>query len=275
MKCATFNVNSIKMRLPIVLDWLAAHQPDILGIQELKGLDFPVDAFRTAGYDAIVVPQKAYNGVALVVGPNVVRDTTPPVTQLPGMEDDESARFVAIRITAPVACTVINIYAPNGNPVGTDKYAYKLRWLNALYEYLAAMRARGENAVIMGDFNIIPGDGDAAHPDNWRGDALAQPDVRGIYRAMQYLGFTDALKAHGGKDSNTADLYTFWDYQSGAWPRNNGIRIDHVLVTPALADLVVGAHVDRAPRGGDHPSDHTPVVVEIEDYRVIPAKAGI
>ncbi len=270
MKVATFNVNSIKMRLPIVLDWLAVHAPDILSLQELKGMDFPIDAFQTAGYESFIVPQKAYNGVAILVrsGRVVVDAGTSVITRLPGMEDDESARFIAIRIMAPIPCTVINIYAPNGNPMGTDKYIYKLRWLNALYEYMSGVRARGENVMVMGDFNIIPNDTDAARPDDWRGDALAQPDVRGIYRAMQYLGFMDALKVYGGQGNNPSDFYTFWDYQAGAWPRNNGIRIDHILLTPGLADRVIAAFVDRVPRGLDQPSDHTPVMVEIEEHGV-------
>ncbi len=266
MKIATFNVNSIKMRAGIVHDFLATNDIDVLGIQELKGLEFPEGDFNAAGYTVTVVPQKAYNGVAVLSrSDRVIIDPGATLTKLPGMDDDEHARFVSVHITAPINMTLINIYAPNGNPMGTDKYAYKLRWLNALYEHLAALRRAGRNVAVMGDFNIIPDDIDAARIEDWRGDALAQPEVRALYCAMLYLGFTDALKTksvHAG-NSGAGDLYTFWDYQAGAWQRNNGIRIDHVLVSPGLADRLVAAHVDRTPRDLLQPSDHTPVVVEL------------
>ncbi len=288
MKIVTFNVNSIKMRAGIVRNFLAAHDIDVLGLQELKGLEFPIDDFNAAGYTATVVPQKAYNGVAALSRKDrVVMNPDATLIKLPGMDDDDAARFVSVHITAPIDMTLINIYAPNGNPVGTDKYAYKLRWLNALYDHLVALRRTGRNVAVMGDFNIIPNDDDAARIEDWRGDALAQPEVRALYRAMLYLGFTDALKTKAvasnilpltcppkpegrrGKGGGVApegdgggDRYTFWDYQAGAWQRNNGIRIDHVLVSPGLADRLVAAHVDRAPRDLPQPSDHTPVVVE-------------
>ena len=269
MKLATFNVNSIKMRAGIVRDWLETHRPDILALQELKGTDFPEPDFKSLGYTSHVVAQKAYNGVAILTRDETVTvDSQPPVlTRLPGMEDDDQARCVVLRIVAPIAMTVINVYVPNGNPVGTDKYAYKLRWLKALCDDMGARRARGENVVVMGDYNIIPEDADSARPEDWRGDALAQPEVRAMYRAMVYAGYIDTLKTYGAGagDGRPTDQgnYTFWDYQAGAWQRNNGIRIDHILVTPGLADRVQRVWVDRTPRGAEKPSDHTPVGIEI------------
>lgn len=308
MKLATFNVNSLKMRLPVVQDWLAAHAPDFLMLQELKSLDLPEDAIKATGYHLSAVPQKAYNGVAIL--------SKQPVsvlyTRLPGMEDDEQARYLEVlvnplpsrerenakqqsdgtRTETPAQAGVhsptnpekrhhgsllpqglqlsspsrgegihlINIYAPNGNPVESEKFTYKLKWLEALYERLKTLRHESRDVVITGDFNIIPENIDAAHPEKWVNDALFQPQSRALYRAMLHLGYSDALRA---LDPYNPDLYSFWDYQAGAWPRNDGIRIDHFLLSPRLADALTRAEVDRYPRAGDKPSDHTPVWVEI------------
>ena len=257
MKFATFNVNSLKMRLPIVLDWLRTHQPDVLMLQELKGTDLPEMELTGAGYTPHAVPQKAYNGVM-----TLVRDPAAIVTRkaLPGMEDDEHARFIEVTYPHKDNLIVINIYAPNGNPLGTDKYAYKLKWLHCLCDYLAGLRRESRDVLITGDFNIIPEAIDAAHPENWTGDALFQTEVRALYRRILYLGYTDVLRT---LNPETHDLYSFWDYQAGSWQRNNGIRIDHVLVSPRLADRVIAAGIDRDPRALDKPSDHTPVWVDI------------
>jgi exodeoxyribonuclease III len=254
MKLMTFNVNSLKMRLPIVLDLLATHAPDVMMLQEIKGTEVPENELRQAGYHVQAVTQKAYNGVATLTR----APATGMVTRLPGMEDDDQARYVVVDAGG---VRVINIYAPNGNPVGADKYTYKLRWLRALYDELARVRAAGIDAVVAGDFNIIPEPIDAARPGDWQGDALFQDEVRGIYRAILYLGFIDAVRA--AAPSSPDGDYTFWDYQAGAWPRNNGIRIDHVLLTPRLADRLGAVMIDRAPRALEKPSDHTPVVVEL------------
>ncbi len=258
MKIASFNVNSLKMRLGIVCNWLGQHQPDILMIQEIKGAEIPAQTFHDLGYHVQSVTQKAYNGVATLTRAqaSVIH------TALPGMVGDDQARFLSVSTAqengAPLH--VINIYAPNGNPIGTEKYAYKLRWLEALYHHLADLRRAEHDVVIAGDFNIIPERLDAAHPDDWRGDALFQDQVRALYRAILHLGYSDSLRL---KYPETPDLYSFWDYQAGAWARNNGIRIDHVLLSPRLADRLSDVVIDRTPRGQDKPSDHTPILVAL------------
>lgn len=252
MKIATFNVNSIKMRLAIVLDWLGTHKPDVLMLQELKTLEMPTAEIEAAGYDVFVVPQKTYNGVATLVR----RGLQAEVIGRSLLPDDDQARYLEVRVNG---VHMINIYAPNGNPVDSEKYPYKHRWLDALCARAAALRDARADFAILGDFNIIPEEVDAAHPKDWMGDALFMPESRAVFRRLKYLGLTDALRALHPDD---AHLYTFWDYQAGAWPRNNGIRIDHALLSPRLADGLVGSGVDRGPRGGEKPSDHTPVWVD-------------
>jgi exodeoxyribonuclease-3 len=260
MNLATFNVNSLKARLPVVLAWLEAHQPDVLMLQEIKGLEVPEAEFLALGYHCYADLQKTYHGVATL--------TRAPMgvvaRRLPNLADDDQARIIAL---APQGQEdhgplYINIYAPNGNPVGSEKYAYKLRWLAALVDWLAALRALRRDVVVMGDFNIIPEAWDAAQVDDWRGDALFQDAARVHYRAMLNSGMVDAVRAI---HPDVHDLYTFWDYQAGAWPRNLGIRIDHALLSPRLADRLVTATIDRAPRGQERPSDHTPLVVRLRD----------
>ncbi len=252
MRIASWNVNSIKARLPHVTDWLAAQQPDVLLLQELKGLDFPFDHFRKAGYHGAAVPQKAYNGVAIL--------SRAPITikaeNLPGDPADEQARYIEADIGG---WRVINIYAPNGNPVDSDKFTYKLGWLARLKTRLAGLRAAETPVVIGGDFNIIPEDKDCHDPAAWRDDALFRPESRQKLRALLNLGFTDALRVH---DSRAAQ-YTFWDYQGGAWPANKGIRIDHFLLSPQAADKLARCVIDSAPRGREKASDHTPIIVEL------------
>lgn len=245
----TFNVNSLKMRLPVVLDILNNQKPDILMIQEVKGLDIPEMELKSTGYHIAARTQKAYNGVLTA--------TRSPqscvIDALPGMETDEQARFISVTMNNT---TYINIYAPNGNPIGTEKYTYKRKWLESLYTHLSDLRAKRTNVVIAGDFNIIPRPLDAAHPEKWTGDALFQQEIRDLYRAILALGYTDTLRTHMGED--TKDIYTFWDYQAGAWARNDGIRIDHILASPGPAQKLTEAGVDTGPRGRESPSDHTP-----------------
>ena len=252
MKIATFNVNSLKARLPIVLDWLTAHQPDVLMLQEIKGLEIPEAEINAAGYQVQAVTQKTYNGAAtLTKSPAVVIKTSI-------LEGDEQARYLEVDYRG---LRLINIYAPNGNPMGTEKFEYKLRWLECLYDRLAELRAARIPFLIAGDFNIIPEEIDAATPKSWENDALFQPQSRAFYRSFINLGLYDALRSI----NPSAGVYTFWDYQAGAWPRNNGIRIDHILLSPAVADRFINASVDRAPRALEKPSDHTPVLVELDD----------
>ena len=252
MKLATWNVNSLKSRLPHVLDWLAAHKPDFLLLQELKGTELPEMELQAAGYTLTAVAQKAYNGVAIL--------SRAPVTvihqALPGDPSDDQARYLEVEQNGT---RIINIYAPNGNPIGTEKFAYKMAWLGRLHTRLADLRATGADFLIAGDFNIIPEDKDCYDPAAWAGDALFQPEPRAAYRALLHLGLTDALRALHPQP----DLYTFWDYQAGAWPQNKGIRIDHILLSPRLADRLAACAVDKAPRGLDKPSDHTPVLIEL------------
>lgn len=250
MKFATFNVNSLKARLPIMIDWLAAQRPDVLMLQELKGLELPEAEIAAAGYQVQAVTQKTYNGVA-----TLTRTVATPVkTSI--LPDDDQARYIEVDYNG---VRVINVYAPNGNPLGTDKFTYKLRWLDALYDRLATLRAERVDFLVAGDFNIIPEMVDAATPSAWMNDALFQPEARAAWRSMLNLGLTDAVRTLHPQTG----VYTFWDYQAGAWPRNNGIRIDHFLLSPALADKLTAADVDRGPRALERPSDHTPVWVEI------------
>lgn len=252
MKIASWNVNSVKARLEHVKSWLALRQPDILMLQELKGLEFPAEIFAEIGYKSAAVTQKAYNGVAILAR----QEMDVVLEALPGDEQDVQARYLEVE-TGGVR--VINIYLPNGNPVGTDKFSYKLAWMERLYKRLAVLRAAEVKFAIGGDFNVIPEDEDCHDPAAWRGDALFQPESRNAYRALLNLGLTDALRAV----NKAAGEYTFWDYQAGAWPRNKGIRIDHFLLAPALADRLADCVIDREPRGWEQPSDHTPIIVEI------------
>jgi exodeoxyribonuclease-3 len=252
MRIATWNVNSIKTRLPHVTAWLATHKPDVLMLQELKGLDFPADAFTAAGYKSAAVTQKSYNGVALLspYDIHVILD------KLPGDDADEQARYLEADINN---IRVINIYLPNGNPVDSEKYPYKLRWMQRLRTRLETLRNDRVPFLVGGDFNVIPDARDCFDPKAWKGDALFLPQTRAEFRALLNLGLTDALRVVNGADKQ----YTYWDYQYNAWPANKGIRIDHFLLSPALTDRLAHCTVDREERGREQPSDHTPVIVEI------------
>jgi len=254
VRLATWNVNSIKARLPIVRDWLAANEPEILVIQEIKTPDFPSFEFEALGYKTIFVGQKAYNGVAILSK----LPMKPAETALPGGDGDEHARFIAADIGG---LHVINIYLPNGNPVGTEKFPYKLAWLDRLHDHLSGLLAAERPFVVGGDFNVIPEPIDCYDPKAWEGDALFQPETRSRYRALLNLGLTDALRAVDPRPH----LYTFWDYQAGRWQRDQGIRIDHWLLSPEAADRLEDCTVDKAPRGLERASDHTPVILTLRD----------
>jgi exodeoxyribonuclease-3 len=254
MRLATWNVNSIKARLPIVRDWLANDGPDIVCLQEIKTVEFPFFEFETLGYKCLWVGQKSYNGVAIL--------SKLPIEQievaLPEGDGDDHARFISADIAG---LHVINIYLPNGNPIGTDKFTYKLAWMDRLYRHLSKLMADEIPFVIGGDFNIIPEDIDCYDPAAWVTDALFQPESRGRYRALLNLGLTDALRTLHPEPH----LYTFWDYQAGRWQRDQGIRIDHWLLSPEAADRLEGCIVDRAPRALERASDHTPVILTLRD----------
>ncbi len=250
MKIATWNVNSIKARTEHVKRWLAANQPDILMIQELKGLDFPHDAFE--GYEIHAVGQKAYNGIATFSKTpfNIITN------RLDGEDSDEQARYLEIE---SAGIRIINIYLPNGNPWPGEKFDYKLRWMDRLYNRLAQLRAEDIPFVIGGDFNAIPEARDCWDPKLWENDALYRLETRQKFRALLNLGLTDAFRALNSQDHQ----YTFWDYQGGCWPADKGIRIDHFLLSPTIADRLKSCTIDKGPRGEESPSDHTPVVLEL------------
>lgn len=254
MKIATWNVNSIKARFEHVKRWLGSNQPDLLLIQELKGLDFPTDKFEEIGYKSEAVTQKAYNGVAILSKEKV----EVILDHLPGDETDEQARYLEINYND---IRVINIYLPNGNPVSTDseKYPYKLAWMDRLYDRLKQLRADNIPFVIAGDFNVIPDDKDCHAPKAWEGDALFRLETHQKWRSLLNLGLSDAFRVFHGD----AGHYTFWDYQAGAWPQNKGIRIDHFLTSPAITDRITSCVIDKQPRGEEKASDHTPIILEL------------
>ncbi len=268
IKIASWNVNSIKARLEHVKRWLDSNAPDLLMIQELKGLEFPHDVFKELGYHTEAVTQKAYNGVAIFSKEpqKVILDYLPNDRD---DSEDEQARYLEIdypyvqnsRVKGATNLRVINIYLPNGNPVTkeSEKYPYKLKWMDRLYDRLASLRRENIPFVIGGDFNVIPDDKDCHDPKAWQGDALFRADTHAKWRALLNLGLTDAFRVH----NHAAAQYTFWDYQRGAWQNNNGIRIDHFLLSPPITDRLKSCVIDKAPRGEEKASDHTPIILEL------------
>jgi exodeoxyribonuclease III len=253
MLIATWNVNSLKARLDQVQAWLKAHEPDVLMLQELKGTEFPTDLFRELGYESVAVTQKAYNGVAILSRhPLQLINTT-----LAGDEADSHARFLEVIIQN---LRIVNIYLPNGNPVGTDKFTYKLIWMDRLMRQMSLWRQSEMPTLIGGDFNVIPEDIDCHKPASWVHDALFQPEPRARYRALLGLGYTDAFRS---LHPDEAGQFTFWDYFRKAFETNRGIRIDHFLLSPELAARLETCEIDKGPRAQERPSDHTPVLVRL------------
>ena len=254
MKIATWNVNSIRQRERHVSEWLGRVAPDLLLLQEIKceAANFPAAAFETLGYRAERVGQKSYNGVAVLAKVPV------EVTHrgLPGMEDDQQARYLEVRAEG---LTIGNLYLPNGNSGGPEGYAYKLRWMECLAARAAALLEDESPAVLAGDYNVCPADEDFAPGTLPAGDALIRPESRAAFRKIVWSGFTDAIRAVQPQGK----AYTFWDYQGGAWRRDLGLRIDHALLSPAVAERLVCAAPDRAERDQPQPSDHVPVVLEL------------
>jgi exodeoxyribonuclease-3 len=259
MKLATWNVNSIKARLDPARDWLREATPDIVCLQEIKTTDdaFPREAFEALGYNCAVYGQKTYNGVA-ILSKRPMEDVTP---RLPGGDGDDHARYIeAVVPGAKGVVRVASIYAPNGNPVGTEKFKYKLAWLERLALHAQHLLALEEPLALMGDINVIPTPDDCHDPDAWEMDALFQPESRSALRRIQYLGFEDAFRACHAETHQ----YTFWDYQAGCWQKDRGIRIDHILLSPQGADRLKGCGIDKYVRGRERPSDHVPVWCELE-----------
>ena len=258
MRIATWNINGVKARIDTLLSWLTEASPDVVCLQEIKSVDdaFPFEPVEALGYNIAVHGQKGFNGVALL-SKHPLEDVQ---KGLHGADGDEQARFITGLVTANGnAIRIASAYVPNGNPIGTDKFAFKLAWQTRLEDWATNALASEESLVVAGDFNIIPEPIDAKNPENWVTDALFQPEARAAFRRLSGLGLTDALRAveDGG------GIYTFWDYQAGAWQKNNGIRIDHILLSPEAADRLAEVGVDRHVRAWEKPSDHVPVWAEL------------
>ncbi len=256
MKIATFNINGVRARLPALLDWLGEARPDVVALQEIKIVDeaFPRAEVEDAGYAVETHGQKGFNGVAILS-----RLPLSDVTRgLPGDDGDDQARWIEASVGNLRIC---GMYLPNGNPAPGPKYDYKLAWMERLRVRAAQLLAAEEPAALMGDFNVIPQAEDCHDPRVWAADALFLPPTRAAYRRIMNLGLTDAVRTV----TAAPGTYTFWDYQAGAWPKNRGIRIDHILLTPQAADRLAACGIDAQIRGREKPSDHVPVWAEISD----------
>ncbi|MDN3516779.1 exodeoxyribonuclease III [Aquisalimonas lutea] len=255
MKLASWNVNSLKVRLPHVLQWLDTEQPDIVGLQETKLSDdaFPETALREAGYEVVYSGQKTYNGVA-VLARQPMHD---PVTELPGLEDPQR-RVLAVTVGE---LRFINLYVPNGSEVGSDKYAYKLDWLARLRDWLADELTRHPRLAVVGDFNIAPTDDDVHDPEEWRGKVLFSEPEHEALRMLTDLGLEDTFR----RFPREGKTFSWWDYRMNNFKRNRGLRIDLILASPALAAQCVDSRVDIEPRRWERPSDHAPVVAEFAE----------
>ena len=254
MKIATWNVNSLKVRLPQVLEWLAAHEPDVLVLQEIKQVTemFPVDDFAAAGYRGLASGQKTYNGVAVVSKSEAVD----AVTDFPGFEDPQR-RVLATTING---IRVVNLYVPNGSEVGSEKYEYKLSWLAALRGFLAEELLQHQKLAVLGDFNIAPADADVYDAEKWGDAILCSPKERAALAELLQLGLTDVFR----KFDQPEKTFSWWDYRAAGFRRNAGLRIDLILTNEALTGRCTKSYVDKEPRGWERPSDHAPVVAEFE-----------
>jgi exodeoxyribonuclease-3 len=255
VKIATWNVNSLNVRLPQVLDWLARERPDMLALQEIKMVDekFPRAEISAAGYQALVSGQKTYNGVALLTR----LDATDAVRDMPGA-DDPQRRVLAATVGG---IRVINLYVPNGESVESDKYPYKLNWLDRLAKWLASELAVHERLVVVGDFNIAPAPGDVHDPAAWEGQVLFSEPERAAFQRLIGLGLCDTFRLFPQEEKS----FTWWDYRMNGFKRNLGLRIDHILASKALCGRALACRIDKAPRANERPSDHAPVIAEFND----------
>jgi exodeoxyribonuclease III len=260
MRIATWNVNSIKAHLEQVTSWLKVEKPDVVCLQELKCEDanFPVQAMEDLGYACAINGQKTYNGVAILS-----RLPLEDVTRgLPGDDTDEQSRFIAATVTSgDVTVRVGGLYLPNGNPAPGPKYDYKLSWMKRLHTYVSEELQHERPFVLAGDYNVIPAPQDARNIQGWLTDALYLPDSRAAFEALKHLGLTESFRSLHPLASGD---FSFWDYQAGAWPKNNGIRIDHLLLSPQAADRLVASRIHKATRGHEKPSDHVPVEISLQ-----------
>lgn len=259
MKIASFNINGIKARLPALLQWLQETQPDVVVLQEVKSVDenFPKEPIEDLGYRVETHGQKSFNGVA-ILSKAPIEDIT---RGLPGDDADEQARWIEATVIGDKnAVRVCGLYLPNGNPTPGPKYDYKLAWMERQYTRAQELLTQEEPFLMAGDYNVIPQAEDCWDTKPWMEDALYLPETRAAYRRLVNLGFTDALRAR----NSTPMTYSFWDYQAGAWNKNNGIRIDHFLLSPQCADYLVDCQIDRDIRGREKPSDHVPIWVELD-----------
>jgi len=259
MKIATYNVNGVNGRLPVLCDWLAQAKPDVVCLQELKAPQerFPADAIRDAGYGAIWLGQKSWNGVA------ILKRGEPPVQTcagLPGEPDSAQSRYIEALVDGLlIGC----IYLPNGNPAPGPKFDYKLAWFDALLAYARSLLARDAPAVLAGDYNVMPTELDVYKPERWVDDALFRPEVRDAFARLAAQGWTDAVRTMHPDER----IYTFWDYFRNAFGRDAGLRIDHLMLSPAVAERLVAAGVDREVRAREKTSDHAPTWIEVSDKR--------
>lgn len=259
MKIVTWNINGVRARIENLVHWLKESDPDIVCLQEIKTVDegFPRFEIEALGYNVETHGQKGFNGVAILSKlrfDEVNRG-------LPGDDSDEQARFIeGVFSTDKGALRVVSLYLPNGNPVGTEKFPYKLSWMARLERWATERLVLEEALVLAGDYNVIPEAKDARNIEQWLGDALYQPETRRAFRRLEHLGFTEAVRAV----TDQPDVYTFWDYQAGAWQKNNGIRIDHLLLSPEAANRFASASIEKHVRAWEKPSDHVPVAIQME-----------
>ena len=254
MKIASFNINGIKARLPNLNRWLSEERPDILGLQELKSEDSNLaeEIFKDLGYYSIFNGQKSYNGCAILSKYKI----TEPKFTFSGIENDNQSRWLSAEIEGLLIC---NLYLPNGNPVGTDKLSYKLDWMEHLFCHTKQLVNLSKPVIIFGDFNVIPQEIDCRSTTRWINDALYHPEVRSKFFRILNLGYYDAIRLKTRRNQ----LFTQWDYQGGAWQTDDGVRIDHFLLNPQAADLLMSCGIDKYMRGREKPSDHVPVWIEL------------
>jgi exodeoxyribonuclease-3 len=257
MKIATFNINGVKARIEELTTWLQDSAPDVALLQEIKSVDdgFPRQIIEDLGYNVETHGQKGFNGVA-ILSKLPLEDVT---RGLPGDDEDEQARWIEATVVGDVAVRLCGLYLPNGNPAPGPKFDYKLAWMDRLHARAKDLLTQEMPALMAGDYNIIPQAEDAARPDAWREDALFRPDSRAAFRRIVNLGFTEGFRARTSGPGH----YSFWDYQAGAWNKNDGIRIDHIMMTPQCADLMRDCYIEKDLRGREKPSDHVPVWVDL------------